>query len=296
MAYLETIPNAAPEIDIFAILGEEYIDAIKTYSPDKTEWGEKILWIKERDKMAVHISGTYPMELISTRRPNEQLNIFNYRMSNYEPTTQPIIWQAIDSLDRIFNPQNYTLSLGEKLGDYLDDAEFNGYSFIDWFQNIYKTFMLEDPNGLIVCYPSGEGLKNASVPVEPRIAIINCDAIIGMGERAGEYKSVLYLKESESDEATRYFCFIDTDYFIELRYECKGQIITALSIYPHNLGYLPIRKTGGKWNTRNGIFESFLHAFVPEANQALREESDHIGSLVTCGHPYRIIEPTPCQL
>lgn len=246
--------------------------------------------VQIRNQMAVHVSGEIPESLICNMRPGEPDVILQYRKANYEPTTQPIIFEALDSLARIFNPANYTLEYSDELKLYTDSIDFYGQHFLQFWQNVFLPFMIEDPNGYIVILPSGAGMHDVETGTEgiyPYIKCIPCDLIVEEEFEGGE---LAYLLFQESDN--KYVLLTKTTYY---EIEKIGREIGIKDQYVHNIGFVPAMCNKGKYNVNWRVYQSYFAAFVPFANESLRQESDHFASLVKTAYPTPIMVPVKCS-
>jgi len=255
-------------------------------------------YAKIKNEMSVHIDGVIPEQLIRTRRPFEDEEIFAYRIANYEPITQGIIQEAIDSLFRIFNDNHYDLSLSKALHEYLEETTFEGINFMSWVQQYVVQYMLLDPNGVVLVYPTN--VVDSMTVVNPVPVIVCSDRII---DNTTEVLTILSDQKSEVQNGANmemsgniYDVFTRTEYWqvIQVGDKHKNTYITNL-VLQHNIGVVPYVKLGGIWNTKLGIYKSFFNGFVPLANDAIRQYSDKQGSLITCAYPQRVVKEILCS-
>jgi len=85
---------------------------------------------KEAMKMAVHADGVMPKELIECRRPNEPLEVKEYREKIWIPKTKPPFTKVYNSLQKIRRSSDWNIAWpkdefpriaeGEDLRDYTE--------------------------------------------------------------------------------------------------------------------------------------------------------------------------------
>ena len=249
-------------------------------------------WVEVRDTMFVHTRGKNPGDILTRRRPNEDPDLQEYRLSIYEPITKGSINRAIDKLYRIFASANFSIQVSLELSDYLNSKKFNGQFFYSFIQKFVMRRMIEDPNGWLAWVPSGEGLTNPTVKVEVKPVLIGSDQIKYLDEDAitwldVEEKSMVLVGGNYIEEGLVYYTLTDNAFYKHEQYGPKGDMTFSVSlIYEHNMGSLPAVVLGGDL-TDEDYFESYFSAFVPFANEAIRQYSDWTAVMTTSGFPYR---------
>lgn len=249
-------------------------------------------WVEVRDTMFVHTRGKNPGDILTRRRPNEDPDLQEYRLSIYEPITKGSINRAIDKLYRIFASANFSIQVSLELSDYLNSKKFNGQFFYSFIQKFVMRRMIEDPNGWLAWVPSGEGLTNPTVKVEVKPVLIGSDQIKYLDEDAitwldVEEKSMVLVGGNYIEEGLVYYTLTDNAFYKHEQYGPKGDMTFSVSlIYEHNMGSLPAVVLGGDLTDEN-YFESYFSAFVPFANEAIRQYSDWTAVMTTSGFPYR---------
>lgn len=248
-------------------------------------------WNEVRDTMFIHTRGKNPGEILTMRRPNEDPDVQKYRLDTWEPITKGSMNRAIDKLFRIFSSANFSITVSADLSDYLDQKKFSGQYFYSYIQKYVVRRMIEDPNGFLVWLPSGPGVEDPSVKVEVAAELISSGDIV-------------YL----SDEAISWVAKEKTRVWVGGQYK-EGDIILTLTkegfykstqiggtgknrkfilelIYKHDTGILPAIILGGD-ATDEDFFESYFSAFVPFANESIRQYSDWVGVMTSSCFPYR---------
>jgi len=240
--------------------------------------------IKILDKMKVHIDGCYPYSLIEKRRPYEDELILQYRKDNYEPLTMSLFRKAIDSSHKVFNQDNYSLSMSNDLTEYFSKKKYNNLLVMDYLQSYVFINIFRDPNGFHFVYPIfNENDSNA----KPEIGLIyvSSDLII---ENNIEYIAFW------SDETKISYWIADNESIYVFNKTEKGDFIGSLFAM-HSLERIPAIINGGIWIESNKCFDSFFSAAVGFANEFIKHYNDWQGLMVTCGHPIRSMKQTQCN-
>lgn len=249
-------------------------------------------WVKVRDTMFVHTRGKNPGEILTKRRPNEDPEVQEYRLSIYEPITKGSINRAIDKLYRIFASANFSIQVSAELSEYLNDKKFMGQFFYSYIQKFVMRRMIEDPNGWLAWIPTGEGLTNPTVKVEVAPVLIGSDQVKYVDQDTltwldADTKSMVLSGGNLIEEGLVYYTLTETSFYKHEQFGPKGDMTFRLiPIYEHNIGSLPAVMLGGDL-TDEGYFESYFSAFVPFANEAIRQYSDWTAVMTTSGFPYR---------
>jgi hypothetical protein len=237
-----------------------------------------------------------PEELLLKTRPNEDPEVFKYRIANYEAITYGSMNRALDSLNRIVSGVNYSYKVSDSVKDYLRRRVFaddsgNAYDFDTFMQKAVLKRNIEDPNGFLVWLPTGEGLVNDAVKVEPRPLLVYSGDIIAVEPELLAYKACNEYSEVIVDRrrvmAGEVFHILTTDAFY--RFEQFGakeaRRFRLVEVYRHALGEVPAIVLGGDLNS-NGYFESYFAPYNAFGNQAIRQFSDWQAIMVTSGYPY----------
>lgn len=249
-------------------------------------------WVKVRDTMFVHTRGKNPGEILTKRRPNEDPEVQEYRLSIYEPITKGSINRAIDKLYRIFASANFSIQVSAELSEYLNDKKFMGQFFYSYIQKFVMRRMIEDPNGWLAWIPTGEGLTNPTVKVEVAPVLIGSDQVKYVDQDTltwldADTKSMVLSGGNLIEEGLVYYTLTETSFYKHEQFGPKGDMTFRLiPIYEHNIGSLPAVILGGDL-TDEGYFDSYFSAFVPFANEAIRQYSDWTAVMTTSGFPYR---------
>lgn len=249
-------------------------------------------WNKVRTTMFIHTRGKNPGEILTSRRPNEDPDVQKYRLSIYEPITKGSMNRAIDKLFRIFQNANFSISVSDELNTYLTERKFDGQYFYSYIQKFVVRRMIEDPNGWLVWIPVGEGLTNPAVKVDAEPVLIMSDQIkvlepgLLTWQSMDEHSSVMVNGKSQMTGLV-YYSLTDTQF---LKHIQVGQAIDkrfeTIVVYQHDIGAIPGVILGGDL-TDEHFFDSYFSAFVPFANEAIRQYSDWTAVMTTSAFPYR---------
>lgn len=259
----------------------------KKYRPDYYEE-----WHDVRETMFVHTRGKKPGKILTERRPNEDPEIKRYREMIYEPITKGSIQKAIDKLYRIFQNANFSIQVSDELNAYLSTVKFNENFFYSYIQKFVVPRMIEDPNGWIVWIPTGEGLVNASVKVDVEPLIVSTEQIKYIDKNHitwldDKEKSRIKKSNKYVNEGLVYYTLTDIGFYKHIQYGDDRKLqFEIIPVYMHNIGKVPGCVLGGDL-TPEKYFESYFSAFIPFANEAIRQYSDWQGVMTTSAFPYR---------
>lgn len=257
------------------------------FHPKKSEH-----WNKVRETMFVHTRGKNPEHILTQRRPNEDPDVQKYRLSIYEPITKGSMNRAIDKLFRIFQNANFSIQVSDELNTYLSEHKFDGQFFYSYIQKFVVRRMIEDPNGFLVWIPVGPGLTDPTVKVDVEPLLIMSDQIKYLDHTtitwiAEDERSMIRENGKNVEHGRVYYTLTDTGFF---RHSQFGNSIDkkfdTVIIYQHDMGVCPAIVLGGDL-TDDHFFDSYFSAFVPFANEAIRQYSDWTAVMTTSAFPYR---------
>lgn len=249
-------------------------------------------WNQVREDMFVHTRGALPEKLLCTRRPNEDENVFQYRLSAYEPITKGSMNRAIDKLFRIFQGANFSIQVSESLDAYLSEKTFRNQYFYDFIQKYVVRRMIEDPNAVLAWIPSGPGLVDPSVKVDVEPVVISSENIkfIDHGVLVWfdpKQKSEIRRNGKRVKEGEVYFTLTADSFYKHVQTgSADKKQFEVVEVYRHEIGVAPFIVLGGNL-TPFDYFESFFSSFLPFANEAIRQYSDWQGVMTMSAFPYR---------
>jgi len=237
------------------------------------------------EKVKVHSQlDTFPDVLISESAPNETQEEFDYKRATYQPITRPVWKKATTQINRIFNPQNYSITdWGNDSGVYADQSaeayftkdfpKFN--SLMSYFENIVKPAKDEDANAVIALdFVDAEIVDTELVePIfvlyhSPKVIDINSEmALLLMSE-----KSVVEYGNRKEQSGLIFKLYDHKNIWILKQIGKKLDYkFEAVLYYEHNLGKLPVQMLGGEAKTQDRAiwYESLFMDAVPNLNDAL---------------------------
>lgn len=277
--------------------------------------------VKNCKAFAPHADGIFPCDLIECRRPNEPLEVKEYRKEIWVPKTKPTFSRIVNSLSKIRRSPDWVISYpkdlqskyakireGETLKDYCE-ANFPYFeSVTNWLFSVCLKSYLTDPNGVILIWPLSTDIEPTDF-LEPYPFIFECcdvkhfeaEEYAVLNDPAGCY--YMTKKGSKMVEERGMAYFVVDDVFIQ-RYEQvdnKGNYNVTVE-YKHGLGYMPCFKLGGvicEAQGSNYLYESRISGILPEMDEALREYSDLQAAKVLHVYPekwqYTSHECTSCK-
>ena len=284
------------EIEILKLINPSLLAAIRRLKslPDPPK---KADWVRLQKEMAVHARRVKPAELLLKRRPNEDEEVHEYRLENYEAITYPSMLKAFDNIFRVFNGLNYSIKGTDDLKNFIAAAKIQSIPLRSWMEQVVSKRMIEDPNGLLVWLPSGEGVENADFKVVPRPYLVYTEHI-----RYFEDRNIIFcsdeMREVEGaadDTESRYvevYYALDELNFYKVYSPDNGDNYNIEFVYRHEIDY-PFLILGGDING-DGYYESFFAPFLPFGNEAIRQFSDWQAIMTTSAFPFREVLATQC--
>lgn len=271
-------------------LGQFIISLIKDQLP-KIE--SQARWQEIFEEMAVHTRKAKPEKLLLKRRPNETPEILKYRLENYEPITYGSMNRALDECSRIISGVTVTIQgISDKLQQYIKTEKFDGVPFdIFMQQNAFKRG-IEDPNGLLISLPGGDGVATDSQPVKPYPYFVYCYDIRYMSDDIiavlAEEKSNLTLSNGAivNEGIVYYLLTKDTFYKVQQTGPQSKPGWQLVTVYSHNMGHIPFVVFRGDYCS-DGYYESFFAPYNAFGNEAIRQFSDSQAVHVMSAFPIR---------
>lgn len=249
------------------------------------------------EEMSWHLYGVKPIKLLERARPNEDPEITNYRIENYEPITKSAADKALNIVSKIFNPNLYSVRWKEKnasaelLKKYTLEYYPDYNSIVTFMKDVLLRKMLADPNGVAaVTVESIPYLQ--SQRLEPVLKIYGSKSIYFYDD-----DHYLILKRIE-EERIYYFEYYDKERivsfyaYIKQNNDGKGNDLVQVeeTNYQHDFGEIPVWKLRGMSECMdNGeiMFKSFFSSATPYWNNAITHESDVFASYIRHIHPQR---------
>lgn len=252
------------------------------------------------EDMRVHADGFYPYRLIDERRPNEPIEIKEYRCRIWMAKTKPTFGKILNSLGKIRrsadwmisypgDPNDFTrIAAGEDLQEYCEKHLPYFTSLTDWVFDVLLRKYLIDPNALVFVKPVNQDAA-VNEMLKPYPVIFDTINVLDFIEddyavMLNPYGAIYY--EGGTQYAGRLLTIVTINSSWEYRQiNSKGDFLSKE--YKHNLNYLPVFQLGGtivEQTDNQFLYESRIAGVVPEFNEAARENSDLQAAKV--GHLY----------
>jgi len=274
---------------------------IKNYFKGEVSHHFKDKTIEIAEQMAVHANGVYPKDLLEERRPNEPLEVKEYREKIWIPITKPTFSKVFSSLQKIRRSQDWSImyegdfpriSEEEALEEYCESKFPYFTSVTNWVFSILLRKYIIDPNAVVFVFPL-ESVIAENEYLKPFPVIFDSINIIDYKE---EDYAVL-----ENPLGTRYmdngreydgksFYVITTEEILKYDQTDLKETMKLTAQYSHNLEMLPVFKLGGILIDQKGnefLYESRLAGIIPELDEAVREYSDLQAAKVLHIYPER---------
>lgn len=256
--------------------------------------------VDHAEEMGWHILGNKPVALLERNRPRESPEIKAYRLENFEPITKSEADKAIAILQKMFNPNLYSIRLreqttsGKELWQYTmeDFPEHN--SVVNFAKDVLLRKMLADPNGIIAIRPR-DMPENDAQELLPIIKIFGSPNIWNFDD--DHYLVFIRMEEEQMPQYTAkwyHFEYYDAAGYVSFKAYISPNneqlYIEILEEYNYNLAQIPVWRLQGLVESLDDgqiMFKSFFHPAVPYWNDALNHESDLKGHYMNHIHPYR---------
>jgi len=256
------------------------------------------------EKLAIHADGCYPQKLIENRRPNEPLEVQQYREKIWIPKTEPTFTKVYNSLQKIRRSSEWIpkykdldsftrVPEGEDLETYCE-KEFPFFtSMTNWvFQAVLRPYLI-DANGGVLVIPinqPAEGELERPFPIIFR----SCDILEYAEEDyvvLVDYDGCKYWKNRGTEYVTgKTYYFVTTQNIFRYDQTNDRGDYKLVRDYAHQLGVLPFVKWKGMlvdYNTFCAVYKSRIAGMVPELDEAVREYSDLQAAKVMHMYPER---------
>jgi hypothetical protein len=249
--------------------------------------------------MSIHVFGDKPMYLLDRARPREDVEVKQYRIENYEPTTKAGCDKAVDIVSKIFNPQLFSIRWKsdskqiKELKKYTLEfyPEYN--SLMSFNKDVVLRKMIADPNGIVSVKPR-EMPENEATRLEPIVVVYGSTNV---WFRDLEHL-LIYIKTEKTPgpniQERFYFDYYDRNIFLHFYtwYDAssKQMVIVEIQRYEHNFDEIPCWALRGKSKDLNNgmiIYESFFSPALPHWNLAIVHESDLLGAYINHMHPQK---------
>lgn len=253
------------------------------------------------EQMSVHADGTYPQRLLYERRPNEPLEVMEYRKKIFTPKTKPTFSKIFSSLQKIRRSSDWSIRYegefariteGETLEDYCE-YNYPGFtSLTNWVFTLMLRKYLIDPNSVVYVAPVNREVE-INEYLKPIAQVYDSKYVIDYVE--GDYAVLLnptgsmYVSGNKIMKGKRYL--VCTTMQVLTYDQINGRMQFQLTeVYNHNLGILPAFKLKGviiEQSENLFLYESRISGIIPELDEAIREYSDLQAAKVLHIYPER---------
>lgn len=273
----------------------EFDELLKDVISNKKRHDNYECCVEHAEEMSWHLYGVKPEALLERTRPNEDPDITQYRLDNYEPITKSAADKAVHIVSKIFNPNLYSIrwkeknSSAEELKKYTLEYYPDYNSIVNFAKDVLLRKMLADPNGVAVVTVE-EVPELESVRLSPVLKLYGSKSIYYFDE--DHY--LIFIKVE--DEKIFYFDYFDKDRtvsfwaYIKPNGASEELIIGEEKQYEYNFTEIPVWKLRGMSESLdNGeiIFKSYFSSAVPYWNNAITHESDVFAAYIRHIHPQR---------
>lgn len=252
--------------------------------------------VDHAEEMSWHLYGVKPEKLLQRTRPNEDPDITQYRLDNYEPITKSAADKAVHIVSKIFNPNLYSIRWKDKnkVTDELRSYTLEYYpsynSIVNFAKDVLLRKMLADPNGVAVV--TVENVPDIqSERLHPVLKIYGSKSIFYHDE--DHYLISTKVEEKDNRHFFEYYDrqrTISFSAYIKPNGASKDLIVEEEKVYKYNFTEIPVWSLRGMSESMdNGeiIFKSFFSSAVPYWNNAITHESDVFASYIRHIHPQR---------
>lgn len=251
--------------------------------------------------MSVHADGLFPEKLLYERRPNEPMEVLEYRKKIFSAKTKPSFSKIFSTLQKIRRSSDWSIRYegqfpkireGETLEEYCDYFYPGFYSLTNWVFTLMLRKYLIDPNAVVFVNPVSREVQVTDY-LKPIAQVFDSKHVIDFVQ--DDYAVLLnptgstYSAGGKLIKGKSYY-FITTQQ--TLRYDqVNGRMqFSLVDTYDHNLGYLPCFKLKGiviEQVENNYLYESKIAGVIPEFDEAVREYSDLQAAKVLHIYPER---------
>lgn len=258
--------------------------------------------VKRAEEFCPHADGVYPKELIEERRPNEPLEVKEYRKKVWVPKTKPTFGRIVSSLSKIRRSADWSIGYpeleftriaeGEELSEYAEKNYPYFTSITNWVFAVLLKKYLTDPNAVCLVRPINFQVGETDY-VQPYPFIFDSCNVVAYEEEEYcllENKSGCQYWDKEVSRKGKSFYYIDAAVIEKYDQVDKEGGYSLQWSEAHNTGEMPAFKLGAiitETDGKNFLHESRIEAIIPELDEALREYSDLQAGKVLHMHPER---------
>lgn len=252
-------------------------------------------------EMYVHADGTFSERLLYERRPNEPMEVLEYRKKIFTAKTKPTFTKIVSSLQKIRRSSDWSIRYsgefskiaeGETLEDYCE-YNYPGFgSVTNWVFTVMLRKYIIDPNAVVFVRP-GEMDVPENEYLKPVAHVYDSVNVIDFEQDdfavlLNPLGAIYYVKDKPI-RGKRYWFITTTQIIIYDQVNGRMQF-EQMQVIDHELGLLPVFQLKGmlvEQVLNNNLYESRICGIIPELDEAIREYSDLQAAKVLHIYPER---------
>ena len=264
-------------------------DEIAGYIKKRIEAPFYKITVEKARKIRVHADGLCPEELLYKRRPNEPLEVMEYRKSVFIPKTKSTFGRVYSSLQKIRRSSDWNIAYpeknlpriaeGERLEDYCE-VNYPGFeSVTNWVFSLMLRKYLIDPNAVVLVLPQTFDVPDNEY-VKPVAQVFDSAEVMDFvaGELAVLYqeKGSVYTTSKGTFRGKRFYFVTDVEVLIYDQVDGRETMKQVLQ-YEFPFMEMPAFQLRGIMIDQLAdqyLYESRISAIVPELDEAIQEYSD----------------------
>lgn len=272
--------------------------------------------VKIADRLAPHVFGEKPKELIDRQRPNEPNDIKEYRIDVWEPETKAFYGRFFNVVSRIGSPTAYSITPSESHPIVPKGKEFELYyeneysesdSITEYTFEVLFEWVFGDPNAVLCIYDPAPSLdekgmlRDDELP-KPQPYIYPAKSVYWKRERKEyliilEHKSLVTSGQQTVMEGN-IFLYIDT-FAIYVITQIGGIDEEKYSVQKwqeHHAPFAPAITLGGDLKEKGfkKWYESFIQPAVADWNKYIIARSDLDAWFTRTMYPPQVIAAAAC--
>lgn len=252
-------------------------------------------------QMCIHADGLFPDKLLYERRPNEPLQVMEYRKKIFSPITKPFFLKIFQALQKIRRSSDWSIRYegefpkirdGETLEEYCEHYYPGFLSLTNWVFTLMLRKYLIDPNAVVFVHPVSRDVQPTDF-LQPIAEVFDSKNVIDYVQ--DDYAVLLnrtgstYIAGGKPQKGKTFYVVTTQAIF---RYDqVNGRMqFDLVDTYEHELGYLPCFQLKGVVVDQSDnmyLYESKVGGIVPEFDEAIREYSDLQAGIVNHMYPER---------
>jgi hypothetical protein len=252
-------------------------------------------------QMCVHADGLFPEKLLYERRPNEPMEVLEYRKKIFSPKTKPSFSKIFSTLQKIRRSSDWSIKYegefpkireGETLEEYCEHYYPGFYSLTNWVFTLLLRKYLIDPNAVVFVHPMTREVNQTDF-LKPIAEVFDSKNVVDYIQDdyavLVNHTGATYNSGNKPVKGKRYYFITTQQTFIYDQVNGRMQF-DLVDTYDHGLGYLPCFQLKGiviDQCENMYLYESKIAGVIPEFDEAIREYSDLQAAKVLHIYPER---------